>query len=646
MDPRDSFTLAVTKLRVRRVRLGVTLVVMSLLFAGLVFLSVLLAGVVQSVQSFSKEGLGDRYIVQASPILYVPYGNDDLKSKLQQPTSDIIAQKTALAKKYGLTYDAKTDASLPLTPTQIGPSAADTVQMPNVQSPAARAALAEQNRGLGGTYTDFAKVAAAAGASHVYRSSQTSYSSGPQNIKVLMDGREDYSAQQKMQYGPPVGLQSITSLGWSQMSDELLKPFLLPGQTTAVGKDGSVPITVPFSAAEQLLGLHSLPATATNQQKLQRLQDVRNGVAGKLATICYRNEASTQLLQKAIQQQADIAANKNKADYTPPSLQYDLPAAACGPVTVKKDTRTADEKLADAHQAELDAVGNPAPDPQQGSFQIRIVGITTDVNLGGGSSFSANNLLSSILTSSLGQGWLSPVSAFQPDSIVTQAQGGLLTDDLSGQQQYYYAEFPSLAAAKHFIDQRNCDVQQQGMNYNPNALPQQCAARHQPFTIAPFGNNAGAIADLQHSVWKFGRYVLLAVIGIAIVIMMGTLGKIIADSRRETAVFRALGSRRLHISQIYLTYACIIGVFIIVLSGLAGCIGAEVVSKRLEPGLSVGACLAYNAADVHKQFSLFGLNLWYLGGIAVIIMATSVLGSLLPLLLNMRRNPIRDMRDE
>jgi hypothetical protein len=550
-----------------------------------------------------------------------------------------------LAKKYDLPYDAKTDMTLPLMQQQIGPSASDVVQMPNLMSSVTTAALADQNKSLGGTYNDFVKMAQIAGASHVYRSSGSSYGGNTQNIKVLVDGKEDYSAQQKTQFGPPTGLQSITSLGWNQMSDDLLKPFLLPGQNTAVGKDGSVPITVPYSAAEQLLGLHGLPATATNQQKLQRLQAVRTGVAGKNATICYRNAASAQLLQKAIQQQAEMTANKNKAGYTPPSLQYDLPAAACGPVTVKKDVRTADEKLADAHQAELDAIGNPTPDPQQGSFQIRIVGITTDVNMGSGSSFNANNLLSSILTSSLGQGWLSPASAFQSGSIVTQAQGGLLTDDGSGQPQSYYAEFKTLAAAKAFIDLRNCDVQT-GVNYDPNAMPRLCAAKHQPFAIAPFGNNAGAIADLQHSAWKFGRYALLGVVVIAVIIMMGTLGKIIADSRRETAVFRALGARRLHISQIYLTYACIIGVFIIVLSGLVGCIGAEVVSKRLEPGLSVGAVLAYNAADVHKQFSLFGLNALYLGSIAVIIMATSLLGSLLPLLLNMRRNPIRDMRDE
>jgi hypothetical protein len=462
---------------------------------------------------------------------------------------------------------------------------------------------------------------------------------------VLVDGKESYNdASKQGGFGYSVrGLKTIQTLGWNQMSDDLLKPFLLPAQTTAVGSDGSIPITAPFSAAEQMLGLDKLPATATSQQKLDRLVQVRREAAGKRASICYRNAASTNLLQKAISQQAQIDAKYNKKDYTPPSLQYNMPAEACGPVTVKKDTRTADEKKTDANQAQFDALSNPDATPVQGIFTIRIVGLTADIADPTGG-LSAGSILSNLLSSNLGSGWMSPVSAFTTGSLATIAQGGTLAEH-SVASKTYYAEFTSLQDAKRFIKEQNCSYDL--MNYQgPNQQILSCKAKNKLFSIAPYGNNAGAIADFQHTFWRYGKYVLLVTICIAIFIMVGTLGKIIADSRRETAVFRALGAKRLHISQIYLTYAVLISVLIMVFSFIVGAVAAKVVSAKLEPGISVGAVLAYNASDVHKRFSLFGLNGGYIAGIAVIILATALVGALLPLVTNMRRNPIRDMRDE
>ena len=41
---------------------------------------------------------------------------------------------------------------------------------------------------------------------------------------------------------------------------------------------------------------------------------------------------------------------------------------------------------------------------------------------------------------------------------------------------------------------------------------------------------------------------------IAGVILMGMIGRIIADSRKETAVFRAVGASRLAVAQVYVAY--------------------------------------------------------------------------------------------
>jgi hypothetical protein len=644
MRPQDSFVLAFTKLRVRRIRLIITLIVMSLLFAALVFLSLITAGAVKSLQAFGKEGLGGRYIVSGYPIGQQPYDNQELVNALQDTNKDLTAKKTALAKKYDLPYEAKTDPALPLTEQQVSPDPNDRRLMANISSPLVTDALAQLNAKLPISYEDFGKLATQNGATHLYRSMSNAYdaSSKGSGIKVLKDGKEDYNKKQSDFNSQPTGLDSIVTLGWKQMNDDLLKPFLLAGQTTAVGTDGSVPMVAPYSAAEQLMGLSKLPATATSQQKLERLQAVR-AVAGKTAIICYRNQASQDLLQKAISQIADINANKNKSDYVMPNLQYSLPTEPCGPVIIKKDTRTAEEKQADSHQDELDALTAGDKEPVQGAFPIRIVGITNDVS-GIGTSMEAGGLVSSIVSSSLGQGWISPDSAFRPGDLPTKAQGGLLKDMPVAQQQYY-AEFNTLAETKDFIKKYNCSPPQNELT-GPNSTLEVCNKLDKHFYISPYGNNAGAIEDFQHGVWKVARFVLLGVVIIATIILMGTLGKIIADSRRETAVFRSLGARRLHVSQIYVIYTLLISAMIIVISFVLGSIGALLVSHHFESSLSVAAVLAYNARDINQHFGLFGVNGLYLGITAGIVVATALLAAAIPLLTNMRRNPIRDMRDE
>ena len=159
-------------------------------------------------------------------------------------------------------------------------------------------------------------------------------------------------------------------------------------------------------------------------------------------------------------------------------------------------------------------------------------------------------------------------------------------------------------------------------------------------------SSAGAIEEFRSIFWKISRFVLLAIVIIAALIMMGNVGKIIADSRRETAVFRALGAKRLDISQIYLTFTVLICAFITVMSLALGSLAAYFVHQRYTDELSVQAVLTYNAQDLHKQFSLFGVNPLYIGAIAGLVLIAGLLAASLPLLTNTRRNPIRDMRDD
>ena len=128
--------------------------------------------------------------------------------------------------------------------------------------------------------------------------------------------------------------------------------------------------------------------------------------------------------------------------------------------------------------------------------------------------------------------------------------------------------------------------------------------------------------------------------------MMGTVGKIIADSRRETAVFRAIGAKRLDIAQIYLTYTMFIAFLISVVSIALGWAVALYVQSRYGETATVEAIVSFNSQDLNREFMLVGLNAREIIMLIGVIFAGSMLSAVLPLLTNLRRNPIRDMRDE
>jgi hypothetical protein len=657
----EALLLASTKLKTRKVRLVITIIVTSLLFAVLAFVAGVADGTIQSLKSFQNEGYGGRFLVQATPLVYSfggPGGDKEVIDHFEQQQAKLVADKKAAAKKLGINYDEKNDQSLPLFVTPSGPNGV-TEKYPNPQSRLVADYYRQKNAAIPGTdYASFSKLVGSVGAVKAYRgfSPNSMFGTGtPANVSVIINGQEDLSVLEGRKGFSPnntVGVASIQTLGWRNIDSGLLQPFMLRGQTAVTGKDGSVPIVAPYSAAQEILGLKKLPDTATSQQKLERLTAVRQGVAGKTAQLCYRNAASASLLSRALQQKKDIEANKNNKDYTKPALLYAIPAVPCGETTVQSDKRTADEKKAEANQQAFDKQFGAFEEPVQGLVTVRIIGINPDIDFSG--AFSPATILMSILISNAGSGWISPSKAVADNTLATAIQGGTAeTDDRS--KSVYYAEFTSLASLKSFIESQQCENLQQihgppgttvAFDTSGGSQTAACIAQKKVFTVAPYGNSAAAVEQIRAGIWKVMKYVILAIVLIAALVMMGNIGKIIADSRRETAVFRALGAKRLDITQIYVTYTIIVSVAVGVSGILIGSLGALWLSHRYSPELSVSAVLAYNAQDVSKEFSLFGLSPLYSAAIVLLAIAAGLLSALLPLLANTRRNPIRDMRDD
>ena len=124
------------------------------------------------------------------------------------------------------------------------------------------------------------------------------------------------------------------------------------------------------------------------------------------------------------------------------------------------------------------------------------------------------------------------------------------------------------------------------------------------------------------------------------------MARVIIDSRRETAVFRALGAKRRDIASIYLAYSLIVALYISAFMLTLG-FGIALIVNHLYSGNATDiAQIAYGSFNTIASFRLIGVNLLLLGALTLCVFAISLIAALPPLWRNVRRSPIRDMRDE
>ncbi|MEO7904225.1 MAG: hypothetical protein ABIR91_00355, partial [Candidatus Saccharimonadales bacterium] len=105
----DGAVLALTKLRTRPVRTIITILLASLLFGILVAASLIMTGALASVDSFRKDGLTSRYIVEVSKpidtnILSATNKDPILIAKAKKQYEQLVEAKIAEAKRLGVSY--------------------------------------------------------------------------------------------------------------------------------------------------------------------------------------------------------------------------------------------------------------------------------------------------------------------------------------------------------------------------------------------------------------------------------------------------------------------------------------------------------------------------------------------------------------
>lgn len=647
----DAMLLAYTKLRARKTRLIVTVVISSLLFGVLAVSSFVVRGIVKSTGSFAEEGFGKRYLLSADPNLSNQnvFENKDVLDRATALQKDQIARKKVEAKRLGIDYNPATERLV----SQEGGGPNGKERFLDSSHPLAIQAIKEYlaahpSAGL----PELKKLSEPYKAIRFYESRYLAFDN-PQSgeLKVLKDGKESF--EDKNQGGNPFGqgLDSFTS-SWSLMSSELLKTFTLDGTDGAsVSKDGVLPIVAPYTAVEQLLKLKPLPPSASAANRLERLKEVRAKADSVEFGVCYRNSSSSELISQAQSTIREIEQNKNNKDFEKPRLIYSLPTEPCGAARVSRDVRTAEEKVQDSKQLTFRQMFGEQV-PEQAILRFRVIGVSPDPP--GFNAAFLDGLISSILTSNIGVNWFTPLELGSTNPILAKF---FPDTQLMGRPNSYYVELSTAELAKQMLDKANCNIdifgEDTGMvdgpggpGINVSGPVDACAKAGKVFFLSPYGSSSLALNEFQNRFAKVFRVVATVIAIIAAIIMMGTLGRVIADARRETAVFRAIGAKRIDIAQVYVTYALVVSVMIAMCAILMGFILAQWAQSSWGSQFTVKALVAYNARDLTREFQLFA---WSSDDILYIVLAAlsaGLISTILPLIRNLRRNPIRDMRDE
>ena len=627
----DALVLAHTKLRVHKIRTGMAIGIAGLLFGLMGAVIIIVQGIFVSVDNFSDEGLNSRTILALShsgqdmPFNEFMMRDDpEFVVEVEAAHKEYVDKKRVVAQKYGITYNPAVEDPSPVgvdPDTKKKTVREDDLRSDVVQSVANKRRLAEYKPfDINGFLKKYPS------ATIIQEYDQVAPDNG--TLAYMKDGKESLKADAQSFYGYSEDAPSLNILEQS-----ITEPFI--SDTDFDPSKGEIPVIVPYSNAEKLLGLKKLDVSATMQQKYDRLQEVRSRINEVTTSYCYRNTASQALLSRALGQQEEIKRNDSEPGYVKPALIYTVPSeTSCGAITVQSDTRTAAEKRYDEqlvlYEKEL---GTYLGEPQQQLVKVRGVGISSDMITSG--QWSMAELTKTLFASSLGYStWAIPEHLLnelpeiaRPDAIFKKTTDTEVNPRLLYGSGQYLVEFSNKDEARQLLG--GLGSMQTGNVY-----------------VYPFGSGVLIVDEFKHLFTQVLMWTFAIIGGVAVIILAGIVGRTVADGRRESSIFRALGASRLDIASVYGMFVLLLALRIVIFSAILAIAIGLTIEIMFWQDATLGARLSYAASDVTKEFHLFSLTSPYLLWIIGTILAASIVASIIPILLGARRNPIKDMRNE
>lgn len=597
------------KLLARSVRSALIVAVSSLLFGIALAGFALLNGLVNSLQSFSEDMYQGRQFVQATHLEDVDslLSNKIIQNEAQAIYSRELLAIEAEARKLGITFDR----SLVVPPLRQVPGGADGEMLLDLSSRSAQQAIQKYeaiHRNDGEVELErMARQYNGAGVKRMYGLDVEGGAS-----MTLMYGRREA----RVSFSELVNASGdfISNAPLRLVDESAVRPFI---NRDVRYDNNQVPILIPYSAAETILELQPLSRNATEADIINRLAYLNERTPGVVFFACYRNATSNQQINDALSQQLDDDSEARAG------VIYELPdSESCEKVGVLSDNRSLELRQRDEDMYEVQKLLGNNPDPDQRKVEFKVVGVMPDTAWT--SDTSANGVIS------MAQSLLGPSLLGQP-TITTQAyddlpqeiralfkEGGL---ERISRNTSYLVEFSNVADARQFILEKSCR----------GTLPIECQNGRASFQLAAFGSSGVMSHTIQETIVAVSKYILGAIVLVAVIIMAGTFGKIIADEKQETAVFRAVGARRIDIFLIYIAYALVLAFFASVVAIVLASMLSILIHVLLASELTVAMRLTYGVLSEDIGVNLFLPDIIGTLLIVVLIIVTGIISVIIPL---------------
>jgi hypothetical protein len=653
--PPYALKLARTKLRSKRGMLFASISISSLLFAAVVAAIIIFTGAQKSAVDFIEKANNGKYLVQVQAV--VPNGGipgfdtmkltaDNIK-EVRAYEANYYAQLKTKYKSLGIEYSEPSASDSLLTPNAYSAPGTpeDLKYRLNFQSPLMndfeQGKFVEYAKTAKNTLPDLRRTADSYGGSGYYASTVFPVNSIPSQL-LITNGKEDFGdtefkAGNLSTYGYFINAVHNSQYGFQDKS--LLGRY----QTFAdADKPKGIPVIISAQEAAALFGKQFEIGGEPKQDsaKVSWLKQIQQKITGQTYQTCYRNETEQKLLQKIQQDYADMQNHKKDKDYVQPNLLYQYPTNPCGDIVVKSDTRSTEEK-----NAELKAIavqkklGTYTPQKHR-LITYQIVGFVVAEPYSDSTS-NISNYLKNLFAYS------NPLSmnATIPVQLYDKLPDDLKVDGITSEQptsEYarateslgtHVVAFTSIDQARNFMNNETCPSSDSGCK--------------KLYTADPYGSNYLILDQIGAFFAKIMTYAIPCILLLAIIIIWFTMSRIMADNRRETAIYRAMGAKRHDIATIYIIYTLIIALRIVVVSLVVGVIAAWVINASYGQQLSAIASTSFGVQeDTTPTFSLFDLSSPYLLVVPCIIVIVCLVAVTYPLLRNVRRSPIKDMREE
>lgn len=639
--------LARTKLKVKRGILITSVVVASLLFSALLVMVMIFTGAEESAREFVRQSGNNRYLVAVQP--YIPPEKINVKTELslteiqalrsfeKQYYEDLKAKYEAV----GLKYDPKLEISALEKVAYADESVPDEGRFQvNWASPVISMYQKQKKLDYAKTatnkYDDLKKLGERYRATGYYRLNQPTALPTLPGLRLIQNGKEDFSVKEPKRELWAFGnyVKSIYNGDYSFTDEQVLSRYLLKNKIEELK---GIPVLVSAQEASELfgatVGLGVEPKEAGEAKKW--LKEVQSKLIGQTYQVCYRNIKEQEMLQKIQRDFSDMENHKNDQNYQAPDLLYEYPTEVCGEIMVKKDIRSRAEKRQAREAEELQKKLGTYIAPQHRLLSFQIVGVRnvqpqeqqqkTIKGYVRNLLAPQDNLVNAEIPRQLYDGL--PEALKFDDIINLDEEDKVLSDEFAMR----ILEFTEIEDAKGILEE-TCDFLQFDCDKD--------------FKAVPYGSNYLLIDEIGEMFGQVARVAFPIVAVLATIMVWLTISRMMLESRKEVAVYRAMGAKRADIAMIYLIYLLFVIFFIITLSLGFSVIVTFLINHFYGAMLTDVAVIAFSIIDEAPTINLFNLSSPLILLTIGLIIVVGLLASLQPLICNVKRNPIDNLRDE